>query len=181
MVYVLANPVLGGLVRRGREWPGVWSDPARIGAAPVVIGRPQGFFRDNGPMPATAELELHAPPGFESVQAFREALLGALEEAEDRAVAERGREGRSFLGRERVLAQKPDRRPPPLEPRRGMVPRVAGRDKWKRIEALLRLAEFGRSYREALAAWRSGLREVVFPCGTWHMRVHHAARCAAVA
>ncbi|HSN14760.1 MAG TPA: hypothetical protein VLT61_09020, partial [Anaeromyxobacteraceae bacterium] len=26
MVYVLANPVAAGLVRRGSEWPGLWSD-----------------------------------------------------------------------------------------------------------------------------------------------------------
>jgi hypothetical protein len=58
-------------------------------------------------------------------------------------------------------------------------PRVACRNKWKRIEALLRLAEFGRAYRDALAAWRGGVREAVFPLGTWQMRVQHAVRCAA--
>jgi hypothetical protein len=55
---------------------------------------------------------------------------------------------------------------------------VACRAKWKRIEALQRLAEFGRAYREALAAWRGGVRDVVFPEGTWLMRVLHAVPCA---
>src|SRR5512147_1939816 len=34
IAYVLANPVAAGLVRRGREWPGVRSAPEQIGAGP---------------------------------------------------------------------------------------------------------------------------------------------------
>ena len=30
--YVLANPVAAGLVRHGRDWPGLWSSPDQIGA-----------------------------------------------------------------------------------------------------------------------------------------------------
>jgi hypothetical protein len=81
------------------------------------------------------------------------------------------------MGVARVLAQKPTARPAPGEPRRTLSPRVACRNKWGRIEALLRLAEFGRAYRQALGAWRTGMREVLFPPGTWLMRVRHTARC----
>jgi hypothetical protein len=128
-------------------------------------------------MPASAELRLERPPGFESDESFAEALGQGLRDAEDRAAAEIGREGRAFMGVARVLAQKPTARPAPGEPRRTMSPRVACRNKWGRIEALLRLAEFGRAYREALGAWRTGMREALFPSGTWLMRVRHAARC----
>jgi REP element-mobilizing transposase RayT len=176
IVYVLANPVAAGLVRRAREWPGLWSDPERIGGAPLVFERPAGFFREKGPMPPSASLQLHRPPRFETDDSFTGALSRALEEEEDRIST--GREGRPFLGPARVLAQKPHARPPPDEPRRTLAPRVASRNRWRRIEALLRLAEFGRAYREALAAWRSGVRDAVFPPGTWLMRVQHAAVCA---
>ncbi|WP_242394462.1 transposase [Anaeromyxobacter oryzisoli] len=177
MVHVLANPVAAGLVRRGREWPGLWSDPALVGGEPIVAKKPAGFFRKMGRMPASVSLQLHRPPGFEWDAAFAERLGKALRDAEDRAAAELAGEGRSFLGAARVLAQKPYARPAPGEPRRGLNPRVACRSRWKRIEALQRLEEFGWAYRKALESWRAGARDILFPPGTWLMRVQHAALC----
>ena len=179
IVYVLANPVLAGLVRRAREWPGFWSDPNQIGRSPSKFERPSGFFRDCGPMPAAAELQLELPPGHGSDEKFADDLSQALCEMEDRAAADHARDGRSFIGRGAVLAESPRDRPRSAEPRRGLVPRVACRNKWKRIEALSRLLDFGREYREALAAWKAGARAVIFPAGTWLMRVQHGAYCAA--
>jgi hypothetical protein len=179
MVYVLANPVAAGLVRHGNEWPGLWSDPGMIGGGAIGVDRPREFFRENGPMPPSAQLQLCRPPGFESDSSLVEALRQRLGDAEDRAAAELAREGRSVLGSGRVLAQRPNSRPAPGEPRRALSPRVACRNKWGRIEALLRLTEFRRAYRDALRAWRAGVRDVLFPPGTWLMRVHHDARCAA--
>jgi hypothetical protein len=56
---------------------------------------------------------------------------------------------------------------------------VAGRDKWKRVEALSRLVDFLRSYREAWVALRAGARDVLFPAGTYWLRVAYGVRCAA--
>ncbi len=179
IVYVLANPVAAGLVRRGREWPGLWSDPARIGGAPVVFDRPREFFREKGSLPKSAAVELRRPPGFESDAAFRDVVVAELRETEDGIAAELTTGGRSFLGAGRVFAQRPDARPSTDEPRRTPSPRVASRNKWKRIEALLRLDEFVQSYREALSSWRAGARNVMFPFGTWHLRVQHGVCCAA--
>jgi putative transposase len=179
MLYVLANPVAAGLVRCGREWPGLWSDPSLIGGDAIVAERPKEFFRAIGNVPASASLRLHRPPGFEADDAFSERLAKALREAEDRAAAELASEGRSFLGAARVLAQKPHAHPTPGEPRRELNPRVACRAKWKRIEALQRLEEFRLAYRKALESWRAGLRDALFPPGTWLMRVQHAAPCEA--
>jgi REP-associated tyrosine transposase len=177
MVYVLANPVAAGLVRRGKEWPGLWSDPGLIGGEAIVAERPTVFFRELGRMPVAASLRLCRPPGFESDAAFAARLRKVLRDAEDRAASELEKGGRSFLGVARVLAQKPRAHPASTEPRRGLDPRVACRNRWKRIEALQRLKEFGASYREALESWRAGARDVLFPPGTWLMRVLHAATC----
>src|SRR5512137_1686654 len=49
MAYVLANPVVAGLVRRGAEWPGLWSAPSRIGARARLVKRPDHYFRKDGP------------------------------------------------------------------------------------------------------------------------------------
>lgn len=179
--YVLANPVAAGLVRRGREWPGLWSAPEQIGAAPLTVSRPAGFFRENGQMPAEVDLELTAPPGFGTAEEFRALLTGALGRLEDRATREIESNGTRFLGRAKVLAQRPNLRPTTDEPRRKLSPRVAARDKWKRIEALSRLLEFLGEYRQAWRARRAGRTEALFPPGTYLMRVVHGAPCGLAA
>lgn len=176
--YVLANPVAAGLVRRGREWPGLWSAPESIGGELIAAARPKVFFRENGQMPEKAELALVPPPGF-TAEEFRGKVASALSELEERARQVLKSEGRRVLGRKGVLAQEVTDRPAGSEPRRGMNPRVAAQDKWKRIEALARLTEFLRSYRVAWKRRRAG-QPHEFPAGTYHLRIFHAAPCEAV-
>lgn len=176
--YVLANPVAAGLVSTGSAWPGLWSAPERIGGAAYAVERPKHFFAQEGTLPGRATLQLTVPRGLGSAEQFREQLATALEALENAARAEHGPRG-GFLGVGRVLRQKPFARPRPGEPRRGLSPRVAGRDKWKRIEALQALAGFRRAYRAALAAWRARTAGVVFPRGTYLMRVLHDVPCEA--
>jgi len=176
--YVLANPVAAGLVRRGRDWPGLWSEPDQIGAGRIRFTRPERFFRAEGPMPEAVELELTVPPGFESGAQFRDRLIAALAVHEERAALAVASKGGTFLGAARVLAQKPAARATAFEPLRRLNPRIAGRDKWKRIEALLRLKEFLTSYRVAWQAMRQGVQDVIFPSGTYWLRVAFGVRCA---
>ncbi|GEJ57830.1 hypothetical protein AMYX_25710 [Anaeromyxobacter diazotrophicus] len=176
--YVLANPVAAGLVRRARDWPGLWSAPALIGGASLHAVRPAAFFRDDGSMPPTAELQLVAPEGFESPVAFRDQVTGALVAAEARAGSAVERRGRGFLGRARVLSQNPLAQPATGEPRRQLNPRVASRDKWKRVETLARLLEFVERYRAARRARRAGQRDALFPPGTYLLRIAHGVACA---
>jgi REP element-mobilizing transposase RayT len=178
LAYVLANPTTAGLVRRASEWPGLWSGPHRIGAGPVLVRRPEHFFRASGPMPVTTALELVCPPGFESVDAFRRQLAAAVTALEDAAARDLASQGHSFLGARRVLAQKPGARPAAGEPRRRLNPRVAGRDKWKRIEAISRLKSFLGEYRAAWLSFTRGVRDTIFPPGTYWMRVAYGVRCA---
>jgi REP element-mobilizing transposase RayT len=175
--YVLANPVAAGLVGAGSAWPGLWSAPERIGGDAYVVKRPEHFFDPKGVLPDEVTLHLTTPPGFDSAEQFRGELQRALEvlEAEARS-RHHGRRG--FLGVARVLAQKPTARPASGERRRSLNPRVAGRDKWKRIEALGRLVEFVRSYRSAWKERCAGDMAVVFPHGTYLLRVLHGVPCA---
>ncbi len=178
MAYVLANPASAALVRRGAEWPGLWSAPSEVGGAPVCIDRPQHFFREEGPLPASATLQLACPPGFASPEAFRAELAERVAALEEQAAREHTAEGRSFLGAQEVLAQEPQAHPASAEPRRGLNPHIAAGDKWKRLEAIGRLKEFLTSYRTAWAAFTKGVREAVFPHGTYWMRVAFGAACA---
>jgi hypothetical protein len=179
--YVLANPVAAGLVRDGARWPGLRTSPEQIGSTKLIARKPKVFFDPKGYLPDTVELELTTPPGFASVAEFRErvaAEVSALEEGHRREIES---SGRRFVGVARVLAQSPFARPASGEPRFGLKPRVAARDKWKRIERLAQLESFASCYRMALAAWRAGVRDVLFPAGTYLMRVLHGAQCAGAA
>ncbi len=63
-------------------------------------------------------------------------------------------------------------------PRRGLRPRVAAVNKWRRIEALQRLKEFIAEYREAWLRWKQGFTDVVFPRGTYAMAKYASVSCA---
>lgn len=177
IVYVLTNPVAAGLVRRGSDWPGLWSDPGAIGRGAVEVRRPLEFFRRDGPMPALARLDLVRPPGFESDIGFTDRLRNRAREEEDAAAERLRRAGRRFLSPARVVAQDPFACPGTIERRRRLDPRVASRDPEARMGAIQRLRAFVWAYREALESWVQGLRDIRFPQGTWLMRVRHAAPC----
>jgi bacteriocin-like protein len=180
IAYTMANPVDAGLVRHGRSWPGLrraW--PCR----PLRVARPERFFRgeaEGGTWPEVAVLELVRPPGYEELSDDELAAVigGAIEEREARLRAEHDAAGRSFLGRHGVLGQPRHGRPRTREPRFRISPRVACRNKWLRIERLRANRRWLTSYGEAVAHWRAGNRRVVFPLGTYLMRVVHRARCA---
>jgi REP element-mobilizing transposase RayT len=179
--YVLANPVSAGLVSRSDLWPGLISRPADIGAPPRVVLRPPQFFRQEGAnaLPAEVALTLVVPPGFEElpVEEVRALIRERLAEHEERARCER--QGRPFLGRRGVLRQRIAERPVDHEPHFELNPRVAGRDKWKRIEALGRLRAFVAAYRRAWEQLKAGLRAAVFPAGTWKLRRELGVQCEA--
>ncbi|BDG10353.1 hypothetical protein AMPC_34660 [Anaeromyxobacter paludicola] len=174
IAYTLANPASAGLVRHGRDWPGLWSAPELLGTATLTAARPEVFF--SATMPGTATLDLSLPAGFASVEEFQRLVGSALEELEVKARAEAP--ARGFLGRRRVLAEQPLSRPAAGAPRRTLNPRIAAQDKWKRIEAIGRLRTFLEAYRSALVELRSGVRDALFPAGTYHLRVEHDVRCA---
>jgi putative transposase len=180
VAYLLANPVAAGLVRRGRMWPGLWSAPEQLAAGALEFERPARFFRKQGArsLPGRAALRLAIPPGFDSPERFRRAVRDALRLREELAASHVAADGRGFLGAQRVLAQPPSASPSLPAPLGGLNPRIACRDKWRRIQALAQLVEFLHDYRRAFDAWRSGASRVLFPAGTYLMRVLHAAPCA---
>ena len=175
IAYTMANAVKAGLVRHGKSWPGLrlaW--PQR----PRVYKRPRALFSDD--MPSEVVLELHRPPGYEELSDVElgEIVQHAIDDAEGKARAKADRAKRRFLGRKAVLAQSRYACPTTREPRFGMRPRVAARDKWRRIEMIGRNRAWDESYDAALSSWRAGDREALFPYGTYKMRVLHGARCA---
>jgi len=179
LVYTYTNPVEAGLVGSHQQWPGAKSLPSEIGGRAKVLDRPVGFFRENGPVPERAALSLVPPP---MLQRERSDWLHDLNERlaarEVELRADFKRRGVPFLGPRDVLRQPPSGRPKHAEPRRGLSPQVATRDKWKRIETLQRLKKFLDDYRAAWLAFTSGDRTAIFPYGTYAMQLRFGVACS---
>ncbi|MBK6846010.1 MAG: hypothetical protein IPG96_00185 [Proteobacteria bacterium] len=124
------------------------------------------------PAPARARSCRGPTPNVGAQQVARRASASSR----SRAVLTASFELLPLQGRER--SQSAFSSPGSSEPRRHRSPRVAGGNKWARIEALARLRSFLAGYREAWLQWRAGARGVVFPFGTYGLRVYAGVCCA---
>jgi putative transposase len=171
MAYTIANPTSAGLVRSPHEWPGVVT--SRIGERHVAQ-RPAVFFDRRGNLPQFVAVQMVRPPilrGLDS-RSLAQRLAAAVEQFVRNARASLRHRGLKFLGARGVLQQPSTAAPTTVPPRRTLLPRVAARDWTARVAALRALTRFWRAYRQALNAWRSGVRDVIFPAGTYALRVH---------
>jgi hypothetical protein len=181
MTYALTNPVKDGLVEKADQWPGVSSLNVLEHGRPLTAHRPKHFFRDDGVMPESVTLSFSRPRGLEHLSGpeFTTLVLDRVRHVEKTVAAERRRTGIPVMGRDAILKQRWNDRPRSCEPRRELNPRVAARNKWSRIEALLRNRAFRDAYVAARTQLLAGMRDVVFPIGTYWLRRFASAICAA--
>jgi putative transposase len=179
MVYALTNPVKDNLVAKVTDWPGVNAFETLVSGGSITAVRPAHFFREDGPMPETVTLTFSRPPELASMshEEFAGMLRSRVEAAEADAEAKRQAKGVRVLGRQAILDQDWRDSPSSHEPRRELNPRVAAKNKWSRIEALQRNKDFGNVYRRAFEALRKGIKDVLFPAGTYWLRRFAAAIC----
>ena len=182
--YVMANPVAALAVEHAREWPGVWFGAPDVGRRVVRVHRPHFFFDDaNEQWPDEVELVLTIPPALRELYGDDQAraVLGAEQlRQEQLARDEAKRLGVRFMGRRKVLMCSPFQRARRAEPLFDRNPTLAvGRgNKAEFFAAVQWLREFRSAYRKAFELWRAGLREVLFPFGTWCMKQLHAVTVA---
>ena len=182
LAYLIANPVEAMAVRYAKDWPGAQTLPRDIGTRVFKVKRPAHYFDpDNLEWPEVVELRLQMPTalaldyGMELAQAR---IAQRVKEREHRVWQESKRTGISFVGARRVLRQAHTARAQSYEAFGSLNPRFAAAGhRQAAAEAVKRLRAFNAQYDKALAAWTSGKRTVLFPRGTWWMRVHHGARC----
>jgi putative transposase len=178
--YMIANPVTAGLVATAAEWPGVTIAAAQLGRARWTIARPHVYFsRTNGLWPETATLELATPNPLSSTHETARALIAAqVAHAEALAANELRIRGLQFLGRVAATQCSPFECARSVEPTNRCNPSFAvgsgQREAYR--NAVIGLRVFRQAYREALANWRHGLRDIAFPPGTWQMVRLHRAR-----
>jgi putative transposase len=174
--YLVANPVAAGLVKRAERWPGLLCYLPRHSRS---FRRPDVFFRARGPMPEQAELELTVPPAWRNrgAEDFERSLRELVRTDEQRAEREHAATGRRVLGPRRLCAQQPTDQPRSREPRRRLSPQVAGGGTGIGNAILAELKAFVAAYRDQWVRWRGGERNVLFPAGTYALRVHANVRC----
>jgi putative transposase len=179
MTYALTNPVKDRLVDKAHHWPGVTSLDALLHGRDLVASRPGHFFREDGAMPDNATLSFVRPNGFEdlSIAAFTALVIERIQAVEERTAAERHRTGIPVLGRRAILAQDWNEGPDSRERRRQLNPRVAAASKWARVEAFLRNRAFRDAYAAARASLAAGVRNIVFPAGTYWLKRFTNAFC----
>jgi REP element-mobilizing transposase RayT len=178
LVYTLVNPVAAGLVPSGREWPGARSGTLKDGPQRITVTRPEFFFSEE--MPEEVELVVEAPRtpvDPDAAVEFARALEERVEQAEQELRRKMAESGRAFLGVRGILATTPESAPKTLEPRRNLSPLVAAKDKQRRLELLEFYAAFLREYSAALKQFASGVRDVLFPAGTYRLLHYVNVRC----
>jgi putative transposase len=179
MTYAFTNPTAADLVDAVEEWPGIATFQATISGGYITATRPKHFFRDDGDMPEVVSLAIARPRGFENLAEDAWAKL-VTERVRAREADHRQRRavaGITVLGRQRILGQDPFECPAGHAPRFRMSPRVAAKNKWARIEALLRNRGFIEKYRGAFLAHVAGLANVLFPFGTYWIRKFGKVAC----
>ncbi len=87
-----------------------------------------------------------------------------------------------MLGAEKLRKVSPFQRAKSWEPLRALNPTFAVGRKQKKafFAAVSAVRAFRLAYQQALARWRTGVWNVVFPRETWLMRTLHGVRIARV-
>ena len=176
IVYVVTNPVAASLVPRAELWPGLLRYLPRHSK---TFARPETFFRKDGPMPAEAALKLTVAPALADLGAdeLERRVQNLVRSEENRFERERRASKRTCLGLERLRNQRPTDQPGSPEPRHQLIPKLAAREKERRLEALQLLRNFVAAYRKAWTRWHEGVRGVLFPAGTYALKVLAGVRC----
>ena len=183
MAYTAANCVEAGLVRTPRRWPGAKVLVDDVGRKTITVERPEGYFDPENPMwPERVSIPIEMPEilrdAFETEQEARDAIQAELDARIRKAHADNKREGRGYLGRKRVLKTPHTARASSFERFGSRTPTFAAAgNSTVATEMVRRLRAFRAAYRDAWNAWKAGVRAIVFPYGTWKMRVYHGAVC----
>lgn len=178
MAYTIANPVQAGLVASPRAWPGLISLPQDLAVSDdtgrtFTFDKPGFFFRstkDGGKLPDSVTWRLTPHPlGADDPEQF----VADVQAEVKRIVEEKRQQVRSsggrFMGVAAMLRRSHQCRPKTAEATRKLNPRIACKDRQRRLQLILEDQRFVREHGEARRKWLKG-EPAVFPAGTFLMR-----------
>ncbi len=177
IAYTLANPTAAGLVSTPDDWPGVIS---RRLETVIDVEMPEVFFDEDGELDEYVRLEFVRPNIFPQLtdEELNSRIRADVDSRVHCARREMKRQGLTFLGRNAVLRQSTDATP--VGPRRTkeLNPNVAAKSPTLRARALKCLVDFRDAYRAAWLRRREGDHDMVFPAGTYALRIFAGVSCA---
>jgi putative transposase len=181
--YAIVNPVKAGLVYSASEWPGVTTKVSEMGTATWKACMPGYYFDPKNPNWRKEDsLAITLPPPLRDmpIEEAHALLTAEVERQEELARAEVRLRGGSFAGPTRAMrvswlrCSKEPLKQGKLNPDFAVG---SGQHEARRA-SIARRGKFQADYRHALERWCAGDRDVLFPAGTYWMRVHHGVRCA---
>ena len=185
MAYVAVNPTDCGGVYDYEAWPGVTVKCNEIGEKVFVVKRPDVYFDANNKhknWPDEIGLRIVMPEmllrEYGGLKEAQRALKSRCEELASEARAKRQALGLGYGTPTRAVQAKFTRRSSSHEVLGALNPTFAtGGDPEAAEQAREARAQFLSEYARCMALWRAGDRDVMWPPGTWKMRVLHKARC----
>ena len=187
-LHALASPVRTNQVKRCRQWKSVSSLNMKYGV-PKTVRRPNLAMWDDRNkrvrtvMPETATLVLDRPPVMEDLSddELRRYIRHRLEAVEETYARARRDKGTKVLGWEAAVRRNFFEIPPKPEPTGEYRPEALegfSKEEEEARRALNKQREpFFKKYRAALKEFVKGVRDTLFPHGTWLMRVRFDCAC----
>ncbi len=199
-VYILTQATAAHLVERASEWKapnsfateygvpesvkrpecGLWSRPNDLRHHPASRRSGRARYAGHSNAPETVVFELVRPPIYAELSdsALRARIRRCVEVREDELIRERRRTGRRVAGWNRVVSRNFLEIPAKGEEYFARVPSFSAATPDRRAALARAHASFRAAYNRALARFIDGVRDVLFPPGTYLMRVVHKAVCA---
>ena len=178
IAYLLANPAKAGLVQHSKEWPGFITQVDDMASRRAYSVTTQGNPYLQRRRAKALELQIVPPPRIANLAAWLQLVSLELEQLEIQASKARRKVGAPVKGAMAVQAELWFRKPKTPTKLFELSPTLAERRKSIRIAAINSLRSFRADYRKARDSFCAGRRRVVFPPGTWAMRVVYGARVA---
>ncbi len=173
-------PVTEHLVEHAKDWPGVNSLVAQLRGEELEFTRPNYYFTKHGRLPARVKIRFVRPDGFahKTQKEWAAILSGAIEAAESEVAAEREMLERKASARKAfvrlVFAVPPKER---AQQKPTWYDKLKPLSKWLCADVFARQRLFLKRYAEAFALLKKGFRDVLFPAGTYRLRVLKLVKC----
>lgn len=176
-LYVTLNAVKENLASQPNQWPGAKSEIQSIGTREYQHHRPGIFFRPQSPLPEKVCLKLTIPPPFKDMSPTE------FQSLVKRGIKERHQQSDTLplkLPRrnDTESGQTHLKKPIKIEPKIRFNPRFACKNVRFRRALHEAWRDFVNAYKCAWTLWKSGVRELCFPKGTYLMRLKHRVPCS---
>jgi putative transposase len=181
IAYAMANPVIAGIGERAEDWCGVLVTPAHLARTTTLVGMTEGIAYLHLRKETSWSLPVVLPPMVTEAgasQTFAAEVRRRVTLAEDRARDERKENAWKVYGAKDAMALHWTTRAVSEEQLFQPVPTVKCRRTPERIALLATLKAFRVAYREAMTAFCHGVKDALFPYGTWKMVALFGARAA---